>query len=285
MNNSDTVTTTGDTALDTYACSGNRHTHMFFQLERNSKVMVFESQLYFALFCLMHKHHHEFQLHGRLAESFNPMKHCLSLHCVIKGWQRNEKKGRDIFTLVFFFLDSHTTPCSFALQNTLTHIHKHKAMHSEGLEAAGCLSVLSSDISMTTNRHCVLLWGPLLGFRGLQREFGSSPFKMLQIMFTGTAFQLKQARGCELCCSAVVLWNVKGNRRFELTPSVIWCCLVVFDYCAVFSNHQQRIQPSLSPPVLSPPLSIKVSLIFYITDNWCTCCLRILISVTSLILL
>lgn len=85
-------------------------------------------------------------------------------------------------------------------------------------------------------------------------------------MFTGTAFQLQQAGGLELCCSGVVLLNVKENRRFELTPSVTCFCLVVFDYCAVFSNHQQRVQPSFSPPVLPPSLPFEVSLTFYTTD-------------------
>lgn len=47
-----------------------------------------------------------------------------------------------------------------------------------------------------------------------------------------------------------------------MTPTVTCVYLVVFDYCAVFSNHQQRVQPSFSPPVLSSTLPFKVSLTF-----------------------
>lgn len=65
-------------------------------------------------------------------------------------------------------------------------------------------------------------------------------------------------------------WIVKENRRFDLTSFIILCCLDFFKLlCSFFfsfsfflsrSDHQQWVQPSLSPPVLPSPLPIKVSL-------------------------
>lgn len=72
-----------------------------------------------------------------------------------------------------------------------------------------------------------------------------------------------------MCFSCVVLINVKENRRFGLTPYITQCCLV-FDYRAVFfffSDHQQWVQPSFIPPVLPPPLPIKVSVTSYTAEE------------------
>ena len=92
MNNSDTVTTTGDTVLDTYAGSGNTHicpqTHTHNPLEKH----------------ITQKGHHPFRLGGRPTESSNPVKYCLSLDYVIKGWQSEGERERETFLhLAFFF--------------------------------------------------------------------------------------------------------------------------------------------------------------------------------------
>ena len=61
------------------------------------------------------------------------------------------------------------------------------------------------------------------------------------------------------CFFFLFFLNVKGNRGFVSTPFITPRCLVVFYYRAVFSDHQQRVQPSFSPPVLPSPLPVKVS--------------------------
>lgn len=81
--------------------------------------------------------------------------------------------------------------------------------HTLGLNAAGRLSVLHFDISMTTNGHYVLYRGPL-GSHSLQ-QLGCSPFKMLQIMFTQTAQCLVQG----------LLW-LKENKVSVLLLASCW---------------------------------------------------------------
>lgn len=94
---------------------------------------------------------------------------------------------------------------------------------------------------------------------------------MIQIMFTGTAFQLWQAGGFGLCCQGVLLFNARESRgiwadtihnQFVVVVFVFFCYLlfIVVVAAAVFSNHQQWVQPSFSPSVLSTPLPFKVSL-------------------------
>lgn len=128
MNNSDTATTTGDTVLDTYTGSGNTQTHthrsvrkwthaQFFigrkkeKLKKNKKK---QSPMSALVSSATHKHHHPSRLSGGPVESFNPMKHCLSLDYVIKAWHRGERQGRGrgggsggVLTNVFSYLDAH----------------------------------------------------------------------------------------------------------------------------------------------------------------------------------
>ena len=170
MNNSDTVTTTGDTVLDTYAGSGNTHTSAHRHTHKHVHTHNFSKNI------SHNKHHHPFRLGGTPAESSNPVKYCLSLDYVIKGWQSEGERERETFWhlafFFFFFFRLTHDPCAPSHCSTGTHTHTHTHTHIDtqkplskhtvrGLDAAGCLSVLSSDISMTTNRHCVWLWGPL----------------------------------------------------------------------------------------------------------------------------
>lgn len=127
MNNSDTATTTGDAVLDTYTGSGNthtcKHTHrsvqkwthaQFFIERRKEKKKKKESPVSALVSSATHKHHHPSRLSGGPVESFNPMKHCLSLDYVIKAWHRGERPGQGrggsggVLTNVFSDLDAHT---------------------------------------------------------------------------------------------------------------------------------------------------------------------------------
>uniref|UniRef100_A0A3B4W8V1 Eyes absent homolog n=1 Tax=Seriola lalandi dorsalis TaxID=1841481 RepID=A0A3B4W8V1_SERLL len=82
---------------------------------------------------------------------------------------------------------------------------------------------------------------------------------MIQIMFTGKAFQLQQAGGLELCCSGAVLFNEKENRRFELTPSItcIFCLvffvllllIIVLFLVITSSGYSPRSAHQYSPPL------------------------------------
>lgn len=72
LNSSDTVTTTGDTALDTYAGSGMAHC------------------ICLHLFRLLQSQNFPSCISNYTAESFNPLKYCLSLNCIIKGWTQED---------------------------------------------------------------------------------------------------------------------------------------------------------------------------------------------------
>lgn len=95
-----------------------------------------------------HKHSHPGSVVAP-AESFNPMRYCLSLDFVIKGWQRDEReRQRDNFTLVhvfFFFFFFRLTLYGSLHPKTYTHItiRKHIARAKKQQGVCQCWALTS----------------------------------------------------------------------------------------------------------------------------------------------